>query len=77
MFLLLDAVSLYSRDIFSVVKLTYLFWFATGGVSYYIEVSHTFLVAKYILVWHDFCSGIRFDCVSGGRKRAFFLLLLI
>jgi hypothetical protein len=51
MFLLLDAVSLYPRDIFSVVKLTYSFWFATGGVSYYIVTPHTFtLVAKYIIV---------------------------
>ncbi len=51
MFLLLDAVSLYPRDIFSVVKLTYSFWFATGGVSYYIAIPHIFtVVAKYILV---------------------------
>ncbi len=78
LFLLLDAVSLYLRDIFSVVKLTYSFWFATGGVGCYIVVPHTFtLVAKYIIVWHNFCSGISSHCVSGGRKRAFFLLLLI
>ena len=50
MFLLLDAVSLYSRDIFSVVKLTYSFWFATGGAGCYIVIPHTFtLVSKYIL----------------------------
>jgi hypothetical protein len=37
------------RDIFSVIKLTYSFWFATGGVSCYIAISHIFtLVAKYI-----------------------------
>jgi hypothetical protein len=78
MFLLLDAVSLYPRDIFSVVKLTYSFWFATGGVSYYIAIPHTFtLVAKYIIVWHNFCFSICSDSVSGGRKRAFFLSLLI
>jgi hypothetical protein len=50
MLLLLDAVSLYYRDIFSVIKLTYSFWFATGGVSYYIAISHITLVAKYINV---------------------------
>jgi hypothetical protein len=35
------------------------------------------LVAKYNNVWHVFCSCICSDCVSGGRKGAFFLLLLI
>ncbi len=41
----------YFRDIFSVVKLTYSFWFATGGVSCYIVIPNTFtLVAKYINV---------------------------
>jgi hypothetical protein len=78
MSLLLDAVFLYFRDIFSVVKLTYSFWFATGGVGCYIAIPPTFtVVAKYIVVWRNFCSGICSFCVSGGRKRAFSLLLLI
>ncbi len=40
-FLLLDAVSLRYRDVFSVAKLKYSFWSAAGGASYYVAFSHS------------------------------------
>jgi len=40
-FLLLDAVSLRNRDIFSVTKLTYSFQFVAGGAGSYAAFSHT------------------------------------
>jgi archaellum biogenesis protein FlaJ (TadC family) len=58
--------------------LTYSFWFATDGAGCYIVIPHTFtVVSKYILFWHSFRSDICSDCVHGGRKTAFFLLLQI
>ena len=58
--------------------MTYSFWFATDGAGCYIVISHTFtVVSKYILFWHSFRSDICSDCVHGGRKTAFFLLLQI
>jgi hypothetical protein len=40
-FLLLDAVFLYYRDIFSVAKLKNSFWSAAGGAGYYVAFSHS------------------------------------
>jgi hypothetical protein len=55
-FLLSDAVFLCYRAIFSVAKLTYSFWSAAGGASYYVAFSHTLIwVGKYINICHEFC----------------------
>ncbi len=42
-FLLLDAVFLYYRDIVSVAKLKNSFWSAAGGASYYVAFSHSLI----------------------------------
>jgi hypothetical protein len=76
-FLLLDAVSLRYRDIFSVAKLTYSFWSAAGGASYFVVFSHTLtLVKKYINICHEFCfESVR--CCSCWAEESAILLLFI
>ncbi len=55
-FLLLDAVFLYYRDILSVAKLKNSFWSAAGCAGYYVAFSHSLTwVEKYINICHESC----------------------